>query len=180
MAAESKLRCRSSRSIKAYTFWKALYLVLILIFRIQFPILRDPNLCRVVIADVADWLALLTSFLLNLRQLTAGHIPEIDALQMVFEPIKQVREQSKLKVSRPFHLFLRQVPLTTQAEILAVKPLDGLHHWDAMIVMILPRNGNIHTAALLPPSVLHQLLDLVFEIAEDGDAFFDHGLTSHS
>ena len=28
--------------------------------------------------------------------------------------------------------------------------------------------------------VLHQLLDLAFEIAGDGDAFFDHGLTSHS
>ena len=43
-----------------------------------------------------------------------------------------------------------------------------------MIGVILLRNGNIHTAAFLPSGVLHQLLDLAFEIAGDGDAFFDH------
>lgn len=93
---------------------------------------------------------------------------------MVFDPVDQVREQRKLKIRRPFQLFLRQVPLTAQAEILAVKPLSGLHHRDAMIGVILLRNGNIHTAAFVPSGVLHQLLDLAFEIAGDGDAFFDH------
>ena len=44
-----------------------------------------------------------------------------------------------------------------------------------MIGVILLRNGNIHTAAFVPSGVLHQLLDLAFEIAGDGDAFFDHG-----
>ena len=98
---------------------------------------------------------------------------------MVFDPVDQVREQSKLKVSRPFQLFLRQVPLAAQAEILAVKSLGGLHHRDAMIGVILLRNGNIHTAAFLPSSVLHQLLDLAFEIAGNGDAFFDHDSYLH-
>ena len=94
---------------------------------------------------------------------------------MVFDPVDQVREQSKLKVSRPFQLFLRQIPLAAQAEILAVKPLGGLHHRNAMIGVILLRNGNIHTAAFVPSGVLHQLLDLAFEIAGNGDAFFRHG-----
>ena len=93
---------------------------------------------------------------------------------MVFDPVDQVREQSKLKVRRPVQLFLRQVPLAAQAEIFAIKPLGGLHHRDAMIGVILLRNGNIHTAAFLPSGVLHQLLDLAFEIAGDGDAFFRH------
>ena len=93
---------------------------------------------------------------------------------MVFDPVDQVREQRKLKIRRPFQLFLRQVPLTAQAEILAVKPLGGLHHRDAMIGVILLRNGNIHTAALVPSGVLHQLLDLAFQVARDRDAFFDH------
>ena len=88
---------------------------------------------------------------------------------MVFDPVDQVGKQSKLKVRCPVHLFLFQVPLAAQAEILAVKPLSGLHHRDAMIGVILLRNGNIHTAAFVPSGVLHQLLDLAFEIA--GDAF---------
>jgi hypothetical protein len=125
---------------------------------------------------VTDGLALLTSCLLDLRQLTAGHIPEIGVLQMVFNSVDQVREQSKLKVSRPFQLFLRQVPLVAQAEIFAVKPLGGLHHRDAMIGVILLRNGNIHTAAFLPSGVLHQLLDLAAQVARDRDAFFDHSI----
>ena len=99
---------------------------------------------------------------------------------MVFDPVDQVREQRKLKIRRPFQLFLRQVPLTAQAEILAVKPLGGLHHRDAMIGVILLHNGNIHTAAFVPPGVLHQLLNLAAQIARDRDAFFNHGLTSHS
>ena len=93
---------------------------------------------------------------------------------MVFDPVDQVRKQSELEVSRPVQFFLLQIPLTAQAEILAVKPLGGLHHRDAMIGVILLRNGNIHTAAFVPSGVLHQLLDLAFEIAGDGDAFFDH------
>ena len=93
---------------------------------------------------------------------------------MVFDPVDQVREQSEFKVRCPVQLFLCQVPLTAQAEILAVKPLGGLHHRDAMVGVILLRNGNIHTAAFVPSGVLHQLLDLAFEIAGDGDAFFDH------
>jgi len=93
---------------------------------------------------------------------------------MVFDPVDQVRKQSELEVSRPVQFFLLQIPLTAQAEILAVKPLSGLHHRDAMIGVILLRNGNIHTAAFVPSGVLHQLLDLAFEIAGDGDAFFDH------
>ena len=68
-----------------------------------------------------------------------------------------------------------QVPLTAQAEILAVKPLGALHHRDAMIGVVLLRNGNIHTAAFVPSGVLHQLLDLAAQIAGDGNAFFDHG-----
>lgn len=94
---------------------------------------------------------------------------------MVFDPVDQVREQSKLKIRRPFQLFLRQVPLTAQAEIFAIKPLGGLHHRDAMLGVILLRNGNIHTAAFLPSGVLHQLPDLAFEIAGNRDAFFRHG-----
>ena len=93
---------------------------------------------------------------------------------MVFDPVDQVRKQSELEVSRPVQFFLLQIPLTAQAEILAVKPLGGLHHRNAMIGVILLRNGNIHTAAFVPSGVLHQLLDLAFEIAGDGDAFFDH------
>ena len=31
-----------------------------------------------------------------------------------------------------------------------------------------------HFSPFLPSGVLHQLLDLAFEIAGDGDAFFDH------
>ena len=93
---------------------------------------------------------------------------------MVFDPVDQVRKQSKLKVSRPFQLFLRQVPLTAQAEIFAVKPLGGLHHRDVMVGVIFLRNGDVHFSPFLPPGVLHQLLDLAFEIAGDGDAFFDH------
>ena len=93
---------------------------------------------------------------------------------MVFDPVDQVGKQSKLKVRCPVHLFLFQVPLAAQAEILAVKPLSGLHHRDAMIGVILLRNGNIHTAAFVPSGVLHQLLDLAAQIAGDGDAFFDH------
>ena len=46
---------------------------------------------------------------------------------------------------------------------------------DAMIGVILLRNGNIHTAAFVPPGVLHQLLNLAAQIARDRDAFFDHG-----
>ena len=93
---------------------------------------------------------------------------------MVFDPVDQVGKQSKLKVRCPVHLFLLQVPLTAQTEILAVKPLGGFHHWNTMCGVILLRNGNIHTAAFVPSGVLHQLLDLAFEIAGDGDAFFDH------
>ena len=59
---------------------KALDLILILIFRIQFPVLRDPDLCRVVVADMTDRLAFFTGSLFDLRQLTAGHIPEIGVL----------------------------------------------------------------------------------------------------
>ena len=55
---------------------KALNLILVLIFRIQFPVLGDPDLRRVVVANMTDGLALLTSCLLDLCQLTAGHIPE--------------------------------------------------------------------------------------------------------
>ena len=94
---------------------------------------------------------------------------------MVFNPVDQVREQSELEVSRPAQFFLLQIPLTAQAEILAVKPLGGLHHWDAMIGVILLRNGDVHTAAFVPPGVLHQLLNLAAQIARDRDAFFDHG-----
>ena len=86
---------------------------------------------------MADRLAFVTGSLFNLCQFTAGHIPETGFFQMVFDPIDQVREQSKLKVSRPFQLFLRQVPLTAQAEILAIKPPGGLHHRNAMIGVIL-------------------------------------------
>lgn len=86
---------------------------------------------------------------------------------MVFDPVNQVRKQSKFKVSRPVHLFLLQVPLTAQAEILAVKPLDGLHHRDAMIGVILLRNGDVNFSPFVPPGVLHQLLDLAFEVAGD-------------
>ena len=75
---------------------------------------------------MTDGLALLTGSLFDLRQLTAGHIPEIGVLQMVFDPVDQVREQSELEVSRPVQFFLLQIPLTAQAEILAVKPLGGL------------------------------------------------------
>ena len=99
---------------------------------------------------------------------------------MVFDPVDQVREQSELEVSRPVHFFLLQVPLTAQAEIFPVKPLGCLHHRDAVVGVILLRNGDVHFSPFLPSGVLHQLLDLVFEIAGDGDAFFDHGLTSHS
>ena len=94
---------------------------------------------------------------------------------MVFDPVDQVRKQSELEVSRPVQFFLLQIPLTAQAEILAVKPLGGLHHWDAMIGVILLRNGDVHFSPFLPAGVLHQLLDLAFEIAGNGDAFFDHG-----
>ena len=94
---------------------------------------------------------------------------------MVFDPVDQVGKQSKLKVRCPVHLFLFQVPLAAQAEILAVKPLSGLHHRDAMIGVILLRNGDVHTAAFVPPGVLHQLLNLAAQIARDRDAFFDHG-----
>ena len=94
---------------------------------------------------------------------------------MVFNPVDQVREQSELEVSRPAQFFLLQIPLTAQAELLAVKPLGGLHHWDAMIGVILLRNGNVHFSPFLPSGILHQLLDLAFEITGDGDAFFDHG-----
>ena len=93
---------------------------------------------------------------------------------MVFDPVDQVGKQSKLKVRCPVHLFLFQVPLAAQAEILAVKPLSGLHHRDAMIGVILLRNGDVNFSPFVPPGVLHQLLDLAFEIAGDGDAFFDH------
>ena len=93
---------------------------------------------------------------------------------MVFDPVDQVGKQSKLKVRCPVHLFLFQVPLAAQAEILAVKPLGGLHHRDTMIGVILLWGGNIHTAAFVPSGVLHQLLDLAAQIAGDGDAFFHH------
>ena len=93
---------------------------------------------------------------------------------MVFDPVDQVRKQSELEVSRPVQFFLLQIPLTAQAEILAVKPLGSLHHRDTMIGVILLRNGNVHFSPFLPSGVLHQLLDLAFEIAGDGDAFFDH------
>ena len=94
---------------------------------------------------------------------------------MVFDPVDQVGKQSKLKVRRPVQLFLRQVPLAAQAEIFAIKPLGGLHHRDAMIGVILLRNGDVHFSPFLPSGVLHQLLDLAFEIAGNGDAFFRHG-----
>ena len=94
---------------------------------------------------------------------------------MVFDPVDQVREQSELEVSRPAQFFLLQIPLTAQAEILAVKPLGGLHHRDAVVGVILLRNGDVHFSPFLPSGILHQLLDLAFEIAGNGDAFFDHG-----
>ena len=94
---------------------------------------------------------------------------------MVFDPVDQVREQSELEVSRPVQFFLLQIPLTAQAEILAVKPLGGLHHRGTMLGVILFRNGDVHFSPFLPSGVLHQLLDLAFKIAGNGDAFFDHG-----
>ena len=94
---------------------------------------------------------------------------------MVFDPVDQVRKQSELEVSRPVQFFLLQIPLTAQAEILAVKPLGGLHHRDTMIGVILLRNGDVHFSSFPPSGVLHQLLDLAFEIAGNGDAFFRHG-----
>ena len=41
--------------------------------------------------------------------------------------------------------------------------------------VILLRNGDVHFSPFLPSGVLHQLLDLAFEIAGNGDAFFRHG-----
>ena len=94
---------------------------------------------------------------------------------MDFDSDDQEREQSKLKVSRPFQLLLRQVPLTAQAEIFPVNPLGCLPHRDAVVGVILLRNGDVHFSPFLPSGVLHQLLDLAFKIAGKGDAFFDHG-----
>ena len=86
---------------------------------------------------------------------------------MVFDPVDQVGKQSKLKVRCPVHLFLFQVPLAAQAEILAVKPLSGLHHRDAMIGVILLRNGDINFSPFLPPGIFHELVDFAFEVAGD-------------
>ena len=93
---------------------------------------------------------------------------------MVFDSVDQVRKQSELKISRPVQFSLLQVPLTAQAEIFTVKPLGCLHHRDAVVGVILLRNGDVHFSPFLPSGVLHQLLDLAFEVAGDGDAFFNH------
>ena len=84
---------------------------------------------------------------------------------MIFDSVDQVGKQSKLKVRCPVHLFLFQVPLTAQTEILAVKPLGSLHHWDAMFGVILLRNGDVHFSSFIPSGVLHQLFDLASQIA---------------
>jgi hypothetical protein len=124
---------------------------------------------------MTDGLAPLTGSLFDFCQLTAGHIPEIGVLQVILDPVDEIWKQRELKVSRPVQLFLRQIPLTAQAEILAVKPLGGLHHRDAMLGVILFRNGNIYAASFIISCVFHQPPDLAAQVAGDRDAFFDHG-----
>lgn len=71
---------------------------------------------------MTDGLAFFTSSLFDFCQFTAGHIPEIGVLQVVLDPVDEVWKQREFKVSRPAQLFLRQIPLTAQAEIFLVKP----------------------------------------------------------
>lgn len=75
---------------------------------------------------------------------------------MAFDPVGKARKQHALKVSRPAHLFLSQVPLEAQNGMLGGKPLAGIHSWGAMVGVMLLRNGDVNLSPFIPTSVFHQ------------------------